>query len=217
MPGCCRPVKFAREGFPLMGAAGVTTLGLNLLDWWWAGLATLAITLFFVWFFRDPDREIPEGEGLVVSPADGVVTAIDADRAPEALAGGHFQRVSIFMSPIDVHVNRIPADAEVVSVKHTPGKFLAAYDDRAPLENERNEVVLRDPAGRTFAFVQIAGLMARRIVCHLRPGDRVERGARFGIIMFGSKVDVYLPPEARVRVRVGERVRAGSAVLGEMP
>jgi phosphatidylserine decarboxylase len=209
-------VKFAREGLPLIGAAGVTTLGLNLLGWWWAGLVALAVTLAFAWFFRDPDRDVPDGEGLFVSPADGVVTAIDAERSPETIAGQPFRRVSIFMSPLDVHVNRIPDDADVVSVTHTSGKFLAAYNERAPLENERNEVVLRDRRGRTYAFVQIAGLLARRIVCHIAPGDRVERGARFGIIMFGSKVDVYLPPEARILVRVGERVRAGSHVLGEI-
>lgn len=174
------------------------------------------MTLLFAWFFRDPERIIPQGDGLVVSPADGVVTAVDSDRSPESLPNERFQRVSIFMSPLDVHVNRIPEDAEVLSVKHTPGRFLAAYNERAPLENERNEVVIRDAAGRTLVFVQIAGLLARRIICYLRPGDRVERGARFGIIMFGSKVDVYLPSTARILVRVGQRVRSGSHVLGEL-
>jgi phosphatidylserine decarboxylase len=209
-------VKFAREGYPLIFASGVVTLALNLLAGWWAGLLALALTIFIASFFRDPDREIPEGEGLVVSPADGRVTAIDADRSPEALPGEHFQRVSIFMSPLNVHVNRIPEDGDVVSVKHTPGRFGAAYQDRASIENERNEVVLRDAKGRTMVFVQIAGALARRIICRSVPGDRVKRGDRFGLIMFGSKVDVYLPASARVLVRVGERVRAGSHILGEL-
>ncbi|MGH7804114.1 MAG: phosphatidylserine decarboxylase family protein [Candidatus Binatia bacterium] len=209
-------MKFAREGYPLIFGSGVVALVLHLLAGWWAGLLALILTLFIASFFRDPEREIPEGEGLVVSPADGRVTAIDADRSPEGAPGEKFQRVSIFMSPLNVHVNRAPEDGTVVSVKHTPGRFVAAYDERASTENERNEVVMHDPKGRTLVFVQIAGLLARRIICRLSPGDRVARGERMGLIMFGSKVDVYLPASARVLVRVGERVRAGSHVLGEL-
>ena len=209
-------MKFAREGYPLIFGSGVVTLVLNVLAGWWAGLLALALTIFVASFFRDPDREIPEGEGLVVSPADGQVTAIEMDRSPEGVPGERFQCVSIFMSPFNVHVNRAPEEGEVVSVKHTPGRFVAAYDPRASLENERNEVVMRDAKGRTIVFVQIAGALARRIICRLVPGDRIQRGERMGLIMFGSKVDVYVPASARVLVRVKERVRAGSHVLAEL-
>ena len=209
-------MKFAPEGYPIIFAAGVVTLVLQILAGWWVGLAALLLAIFVTAFFRDPEREIPEGEGLVVSPADGRVTAIESARSPESLPGEAFQRVSIFMSPLNVHVNRFPEDGVVVSVKHTPGRFVAAYEDRASIENERNEVVMRDPKGRVIVFVQIAGLLARRIICRIGAGDRLKRGERFGLIMFGSKVDVYLPASARVLVRVGERVRAGSHVLGEL-
>jgi phosphatidylserine decarboxylase len=167
-------------------------------------------------FFRDPERVVPRGDH-VVSPADGRVVAVDREARAETVSGETFQRVAIFMSPANVHVNRVPSSGEVVSVKHTAGRFLAAYDERSSMENERNEVVLRDPRGRLTVLVQVAGLLARRIVCHLHPGQRVEQGDRFGLIMFGSRVDVYLSPSARVLVRVGDRVRAGSVVLAEYP
>ena len=196
---------------------GTATLVANLLGYWWVGLALLVFTLAVASFFRDPEREIPNEAEIVVSPADGRVVAVDAEARADSVPGEVFQRVAIFMSPANVHVNRVPVEGEVLTVKHTPGKFLAAYDERSSLENERNEVALRDGKGRPLVMVQVAGLLARRIICHLRPGQRVERGARFGLIMFGSRVDVYLTRDAKVRVRVGDRVRAGSGVLAEYP
>jgi phosphatidylserine decarboxylase len=210
-------VKFAREGVPLVFVLGSAALLADVLGWWWVGLGLLALTLFVASFFRDPEREIPEGENLVVSPADGKVVAIDADQAVETAPGELFRRVSIFMSPLNVHVNRIPARGEVVAVKHTPGRFLAAYDARAPRENERNEVALRHPKGYRLVFTQVAGMLARRIVCRLRTGQVVEPGERYGLIMFGSRVDVYLPKPASLRVKIGDRVRAGTDVLAELP
>jgi len=210
-------MKFAREGVPFILALGAATLVVDLLGFWWIGLVLLAATVAVASFFRDPEREVPEGENRVVSPADGRVVAVDAEARADSVPGETFQRVAIFMSPANVHVNRIPVSGEVVSVKHTPGRFLAAYDERSSLENERNEVAMRDERGRPLVFVQVAGLLARRIICYLRPGQRVERGARFGLIMFGSRVDVYLPRSARVRVAIGDRVRAGSAILAEYP
>ena len=210
-------MKFAREGLPYICALGVATLVVDLLGSWWVGLFLLVLTLAVASFFRDPEREVPEGENHVVSPADGRVVAVDAQAHAETLPGETFQRVAIFMSPANVHVNRVPVAGQVLSIKHTPGRFLAAYDERSSLENERNEVVLRDERGRPLVFVQVAGLLARRIVCYLSPGQRVEQGARFGMIMFGSRVDVYVSPSAKVRVRVGDRVRAGSAILAEYP
>ena len=207
-------MKLAREGVAFVMALGVATLVVNLLGYWWIGLALLILTLAVASFFRDPERVVPRGDH-VVSPADGRVVAVDREARAETVSGETFQRVAIFMSPANVHVNRVPVAGQVLSVKHTPGRFLAAYDERSSLENERNEVVLRDERGRSLVFVQVAGLLARRIVCYLSPGQRVEQGARFGMIMFGSRVDVYVSPSAKVRVRVGDRVRAGSAILAE--
>jgi phosphatidylserine decarboxylase len=209
-------MQFAAEGMPLIYGAGLVMLVLNLLGWWWAGLAALVATLAVAAFFRDPEREIPDGDDIVVSPADGRVVLVADNEVAATIPGRVFRRVSIFMSPANVHVNRAPAAGEILSVRHTDGKFLAAYSDRAPFENERNEVAIRDAKGRTLVFVQIAGLLARRIVCRVAPGDRLQRGERYGLIMFGSRVDVYLPMSATLRVRVGERVRAGSDVLGEL-
>ena len=210
-------MKFAREGIPFVLSLGGAALISNLLAYWWLGLFSLILTLAAAAFFRDPERDVPEGDDVVVSPADGRVVAVEAQALAEVMPKESFQRVAIFMSPADVHVNRIPVSGEVLSVQHTPGRFLAAYDERASRENERNAVALRDRRGRPLVLVQVAGLLARRIVCHLRPGQLVEHGARFGLIMFGSRVDVYLPPTARVRVKVGERVRAGSAIIAEYP
>jgi phosphatidylserine decarboxylase len=209
-------MKLAREGVAFVMALGIATLVANLLGYWWAGLVLLVLTLAVASFFRDPDRVVSLGDH-VVSPADGRVVAVDREAHAETVAGETFQRVAIFMSPANVHVNRVPSSGEVVSVKHTSGRFLAAYDERSSMENERNEVVLRDLRGRLTVLVQVAGLLARRIVCNLHPGQHVEQGDRFGLIMFGSRVDVYLPPSARVMVRVGDRVRAGSVVLAEYP
>jgi phosphatidylserine decarboxylase len=210
-------MRFAREGAPYIFGLGAATLVVGLVGYWWLCLALLAFTLAVASFFRDPERDVPPGERLVVSPADGRVLAIDAEARAETIPDEVFQRIAIFMSPANVHVNRIPVDGEICSVKHTPGRFLAAYDQRSSRENERNEVAIRDRQGRPLVMVQVAGLLARRIVCHLRPGQQVEQGARFGLIMFGSRVDIYLPGAAQVRVRVGERVRAGSGVLAEYP
>lgn len=210
-------MKFAREGLPFVGGLGVATLVVGLLGFWWVGLFLLILTLAVASFFRDPDRDVPEDGHVVVSPADGRVVAVEKDVRAESMPDQMFQRVAIFMSPANVHVNRIPADGQVLSIKHTPGKFLAAYDERSALENERNEVAMRDGAGRALVFVQVAGLLARRIICHLRVGQQVEKGARFGLIMFGSRVDVYIDPSAELTVRVGDRVRAGSGILAEYP
>jgi phosphatidylserine decarboxylase len=210
-------MKLAREGLPYVAILAAATLAADAIGFWWVGTFLLFATLAVASFFRDPERDVPEGGDLVVSPADGKVVAVESDRSPESLPGERLQRVSIFMSPADVHVNRIPCSGTVLSVKHTPGKFVAAYRDEASFENERNEVAMRDEKGRPIVFVQIAGLLARRIICRLTPGQAVRQGERFGLIMFGSRVDVYLPNTATMRVRVGDRVRAGSGVLAELP
>jgi phosphatidylserine decarboxylase len=211
-------VTIAREGWPVIGAAA-GVFGIVALVGVMAGHPAAVVPLllavgFCLWFFRDPERAAPDGDGLVISPADGKVVAVVAERE-ERFLHAPTTRVSIFMSPLDVHVNRNPVSGVVEAVQHTNGKFTAAFKDKASLDNERNAVVLRS-GERRYLMVQIAGALARRIVCHVAPGDRVERGARFGMIMFGSRVDVYLPEGVVPRVRNGERVRAGVSVLGEV-
>jgi len=208
-------VTIAREGWPVIGtAAGVLGLvgAVGTLAGHPASLVPLVVGVAFCfYFFRDPERTPPADERSVVSPADGRIIAIAPDRALDAPA----TRVSIFMSPLDVHVNRNPVSGVVQQVRHTAGKFRAAFADKASLDNERNALVI-EGGGRRYLMVQIAGALARRIVCHVGPGDRVQRGARFGMIMFGSRVDLYLPPGVEPVVRKGDRVRAGSSVIAEV-
>jgi phosphatidylserine decarboxylase len=209
----------AREGWPVIAmVAGV--LGIVGLVGAAAGhpAALLPVVLgvgFCLYFFRDPEREPPPGERLVVSPADGRVLEVVAGREEQFLQAPA-TRVSIFMSPLDVHVNRSPVRSTVTVVRHTDGKFHAAFADKASLDNERNAVVL-DDTGRRYVVVQIAGALARRIRCWRRPGDQLARGERFGMIMFGSRVDLFLPPEVTPRVTKGDRVVAGVTVVAEAP
>ena len=170
---------------------------------------------FCLYFFRDPERQPPPGEGLVLSPADGRVLEVVA-ASEEQFLRAPATRVSIFMSPLDVHVNRNPVSGMVTAVCHTAGKFRAAFADKASLDNERNAVVL-ETGGRRYLMVQIAGALARRIICRISPGDRVRRGERMGMIMFGSRVDLYLPLDVRPVVQPGDRVRAGLTVVAEVP
>ena len=212
-------MTIAREGWPVIGAAagifGVVAL-VGVLAGHPATIAPLVVAVgFCLWFFRDPDRAAPPGDRLVVSPADGKVVAVVAEREEQFLHAPT-TRVSIFMSPLDVHVNRNPVSGAVTLVRHTAGKFSAAFKDKASLDNERNAVVI-DQNGRRFLFIQIAGAVARRIVCHLQPGEQVRRGERMGLIMFGSRVDVWLPPDVTPVVKAGDRVSAGSTVLAEIP
>jgi len=170
---------------------------------------------FCLYFFRDPERQPPPDDHLVVSPADGRVLEVREEREEQFLHQPA-TRISIFMSPLDVHVNRSPVAGTIELVRHTAGRFRAAFADKASLDNERNAVLLTTPGGR-FLVVQIAGALARRIICNRRPGDRLARGERFGMIMFGSRVDLFLPPAARPMVARGDRVRAGHTVGAELP
>jgi len=207
-------LPLAREGYPLMGGTAAVTLVLWILGWTIPAVVALALTIFLVSFFRDPQRTPPSGPGLVVSPADGrviKVARIEDDRFLHSQA----TLVSIFMSPLNVHVNRIPASGRVLDIRYNPGKYFRAFADKASLDNEQNAVLMEDELGRQLCFVQIAGFLARRIVCHLRPGVAIERGQRYGMIMFGSRADIYLPPAAHVRVNVGDRARGGLTVIAE--
>jgi len=181
----------------------------------WLCLIPVLLAAFFLWFFRDPDRAIPAGEGLVVSPGDGLVTETASITTPQ----GARQRVSIFLSVFDVHVNRAPIGGIVSCVHYEKGKFLNAMNPASAERNEQSMVTIRGQgadAGFEVTFKQIAGLLARRIVCRCNPGQPVKRGQRVGLIKFGSRVDVVLPADAELRVKVGERVKGGASVLAAM-
>jgi phosphatidylserine decarboxylase len=205
----------AREGWPFLALAFVVAAALS-----WAGLWVLAalawlVVLFIVQFFRDPPRVIPRGPGAVLSPADGRVVKVERARDPylprDAL------KISVFMNVFNVHSNRSPVDGTVVAAWYHRGSFLNAALDKASLENERNALHLRTAESRDVTCVQVAGLIARRILCYVRPGDALTRGQRYGFIRFGSRVDVYLPPDAQPKVAVGDTVFATETVLAEFP
>lgn len=199
----------AREGWPFCGAALAVFIVALAIGWAPLSFLTFALFIFVVWFFRNPERKIPEEAGVIVSPADGTVLGIDH-------LDGNVSRIKIFMSVFNVHVNRIPCDGVVKKIEYNKGKFLVASKDKASLDNEQNAITITDNAGRDIKFVQIAGLVARRIVCHIKAGDKVERGVRFGMIRFGSRVDVYLPSVFTPVVKQGEKTRAGETILARL-
>jgi phosphatidylserine decarboxylase len=209
-------LPLAREGYPLIVGCLVATGILFVIGWQVLTLVAVALTVFTVAFFRDPERVTPAGADLIVAPADGRVIKVAPVR-DERFLEGEAMLVSIFMSPFNVHVNRAPVSGRVVDVRYTHGKYFRAFADKASLDNEQNAVLLEDGQGRRLGCVQIAGFLARRIVCYLRPGMNVERGQRYGMIKFGSRADVYLPPAAQIRVQVGDRARAGVTVLAQWP
>lgn len=205
----------ARAGYPFIFASAGTTAVFALLGLTPWALIGLAVTFFICFFFRDPDRLVPSGEGLIVSPADGKVLCIaKVDGAP--YYPGQCHKISIFMSIFNVHVNRIPYEGRIARIDYFAGKFFSANLDKASANNERNAIVLETQKGQSIGFVQIAGLIARRIICRIQKGDQVRRGQRFGLICFGSRLDVYLPLETRLRVAEKECVKAGTTVLGEL-
>ena len=206
---------FAREGYPFIVITGVLfliALGYKL-PFWFMLLFGIPF-LFSLWFFRNPERISPDEPLAVVSPADGRVCQQAA--VEDSPLGGPAEKISIFMSVFNVHVNRSIYDGVVKSIRYTPGRFYVADRDEASTENEQNEIVIETPEGCLLAWVQIAGFVARRIVCYLREGDRTFRGRRMGIIRFGSRLDVFLPPGSQVLVQLGDKVKAGSTVLGRL-
>ena len=196
-------------GLSLLAVAAV--LAWVTRGWGWS-IAPVVLAAFFLWFFRDPNREIPAGKGLIVSPGDGLVTEAVALSTPE----GPRQRISIFLSVFDVHVNRSPISGVLTSVRYQRGLYLNAMNPASADRNEQNIVTVRGE-GMEVTFKQIAGLLARRIVFHHSEGETVERGQRVGLIKFGSRVDVIVPADAELRVKVGQRVRGGASVLAAMP
>jgi phosphatidylserine decarboxylase len=210
-------MRIHKEGYPFIALF----VGVNLLAFLfasWLGWALLPVTIWCVAFFRDPDRKTPDGPGLIICPADGKLLPIVDAVPPIELGLGEAPRprLSIFMNVFNVHVNRNPVSGSVVVLAYRAGKFFNASFDKASIHNERMSIRLR-PEGsdgeRDLAVVQIAGLVARRIICDLSQGQGVQRGARFGIIRFGSRVDVYLPPGAEILVQSGITTRAGETIL----
>jgi phosphatidylserine decarboxylase len=201
-----------RDGLPFVVIPLAAAALAALLGYWYVAAPLLLLGLFMAYFFRDPRRDAPPEEGLVVSPADGRVTRVapldqtDA-RSPTV--------VSIFLSVFDVHINRAPIAGEITDVTYTKGRFMIATRDEASLVNEQNSLTIRGPR-LTVVCKQIAGVLARRIVCWKRPGDRVELGERFGLIKFSSRTDLILPPEVEVGVKVGDRVRGGISIIGRL-
>jgi len=204
----------ARAGYPLIVGCAFATAVLALLELTVLALLGLLITVFVVYFFRDPDRPIPGSAGVLVAPADGKVVQVETAAGREPYYDGECKKISIFMSVFNVHVNRMPCNARIERIRYWPGKFVAANRDKASLDNERNAVYLKDDDGRNITVVQIAGLVARRILCDISDGNTVRRGQRFGMICFGSRVDLYAPAEMEVQVRPGDIVRAGSTIVG---
>jgi len=208
-------LNIAKEGYPWILTLSFLTLLVLAVGWEWVSGLFALFTLAFVGFFRDPERIPPMGEGLVLSPADGRVVGITEVEKGKLLEEGG-TRVSIFLSPLDVHVNRAPIKGLVEKVQYRPGRFFAAYRDKASHENEQNAVRIVDSAGRSLSIVQIAGVLARRIICYVKEGETLERGQRLGLIMFGSRVELFLPQGSRVEVTEGQRVRGGETIIGRL-
>lgn len=210
----------AKDGYKIIFYTAVLVMILLILSlqydspWLWI-LTVLSgiIFVFHFFFFRDPQRDIPNGEGLILSPADGQVIKIDTIEEPVYIKGPAL-RVAIFMSVFNAHINRNPVSGTVEHVTHKSGQFLAAFADEAPDANERTEIGVQTKFGKVF-FMQIAGLIARRIVCRLSEGRQVNAGLRFGMIKYSSRVDLFLPPDTKLNIALKDKVYAGKTIIGE--
>jgi len=205
----------AREGWPFLALAAIVSAVIAYFFCWWSAPFWLA-TIFILQFFRDPPREIPTGAGLVLCPADGRVIVVG--EAPDPYRGNvKCVKISIFMNVFNVHSQRSPVDAVVKDVRYSKGLFVNASFDKASSDNERNALILAMDDGTEISCVQVAGLIARRILCYVKAGERLARGQRYGFIRFGSRVDVYLPVGSAPRVAIGDKIKASSTILAELP
>jgi len=202
----------AREGWPFLGIAVVISLSVTIFWGMWSAPLWL-ITLFILQFFRDPARTVPQDDNVVLSPADGRIVVVE--KVEDVYAGRTALKISVFMNVFNVHSNRAPVDGRIDSVQYFPGKFVNADLDKASVENERNALIITTSNGQLVTCVQVAGLIARRILCYVASGDVLKRGQRYGFIRFGSRVDVYLPVTAKPKVTVGDKVFATETVLAE--
>ena len=205
----------AAEGWPFIAAfVGVAVLGTFFCTYLPGIIPLWILAGWCLWFFRDPERNTPPGDHLVIAPADGKVIAIEEIKAP--LSEEPARKISIFMNVFSVHVNRNPIAGKITNLAYHPGRFLNAAVDKASLENERMEIQVTSPQGVSLTFVQVAGLIARRIICRLKIGQSVQPGERFGLIRFGSRVDCYLPLSASINVTLGDHTRAGETVIAKL-
>jgi len=209
-------IPVVKEGVPFIAAFGGAATLAGALGWVAPAIALGSLTIFSGWFFRNPHRISPCAEGAVVAPGDGKIIAIEEDYEPRFLKE-QATRISIFLNIFDVHVNRIPCDGTVVDILYQPGRFVAANQPSATVSNEQNALMIRGASGAKVLCVQVAGLIARRIVCWVSPGEKVARGDRFGLIRFGSRVDLFLPKGSSLRAAVGDRVKGGKDLLAMLP
>src|SRR5512143_924163 len=204
-------IPVAAEGWPFIIPLALVTALLFALGWRNTGAVLLVLTLFVLYFFRDPERTVPGGEGVVVSPADGKVIVIKDIHEPDYLKQD-VKQISIFLSVFNVHVNRAPVEGTVEVVQYNPGKFHVASVDKASLDNEQTAMVIAKGKNKILVK-QIAGLIARRIVCYAKPGIVVQKGERYGLIRFGSRVDIFLPKDAQLKVKIGDRIKGARDVI----
>jgi phosphatidylserine decarboxylase len=204
-------MRLDRAGFPFIGGAWLIAVVAGLYTGWWLAIPVVALGAFFAFFFRDPERVAPDEAHAILSPADGQVKYVGVAE-PGVAPPGEWQQISIFLSPMDVHVNRIPASGRVTRVLYTPGRFLPAYRHDAASVNERSEIWI-DHRGQPIVARQVVGVLARRVVCRVQIGADVHAGDRFGIMKFGSRMDVFLPRTATIKVAVGQMVRGGESVI----
>jgi len=205
----------AREGLPFIALFAFVTFVFALLEWGFLSFIFLALTLFVVYFFRDPERHCPAEDGAVIAPADGKVVFVDSV-LEERFFKEEVMKVSIFMSVFNVHVNRIPCSGKVLDMYYNKGEFLNASLDKASLQNEQAGIYMQTETGQNLLFVQVAGLIARRIISYPKVGDIVKRAHRYGLIRFGSRVDIYLPKGSEVSVSIGDNTVAGETIIGTL-
>lgn len=211
-------LKFAHEGYPFIGFFAILTAIVYAAGGPWIAFLPFILFLFMLYFFRDPERSIPEGDNIFVSPADGkiiVIRPFQGNLIPALPKDTKtkFIQISIFMSPLNVHVNRAPCDGTVESVVHTKGRFLSAFKDEASIQNENIALLMNTNHGKILVR-QVAGFVARRAVCRVKPGGTLHKGERYGLIKFSSRLDVYLPANTSIKVNLGDKVKSGETVLG---
>ncbi|MBC8208042.1 MAG: phosphatidylserine decarboxylase family protein [Desulfobulbaceae bacterium] len=208
-------IPMAKEGYPFIAFSAFVTLTLAFLEWSVPTLAALAVTGFITWFFRDPERLTPSDQDALICPADGKVILVE-EVDDQIYLNSRTLKISIFMNIFNVHVNRSPCKGKVEQILHRPGNFYSADSSKAALYNETCATLLTTEHGPRIAVVQMAGLIARRIICWAEIGDTLKSGQRFGLIRFGSRVDLYLPLDTQVDVQVGDKVKAGETILGRL-
>ncbi|MFB3924958.1 MAG: phosphatidylserine decarboxylase family protein [Syntrophales bacterium] len=202
-----------REGYKIIIPFALSVIIFAVLGMLWTAIFFFFVTSFNIWFFRNPERTIPQDTQAVVSPADGKVLKIE-EVQEDSLIKGRFRKISVFMNVFNVHVNRIPFPGKVDAVRYHKGKFLVASLDKASSMNEKNSILLKTDRGREILLIQIAGVVARRIICWVHEGMAVERGQRFGLICYGSRLEIFLPLDSNILTKVGDKVKAGETIIG---